>query len=178
MLLRYTILWQRTKRHDLFSPPVPGTLCTGKKFQLRRIENLLSSSKIDEVVVIGLLTQLTEGKYYIEDPTGVVSLDLSEAKFHNGLYCDGCFILAEGSYLDGVLKVAGIGFPPAENAISSRSYFGTLNTWGGKSKILLKQSERLLEIEQSNKDASIVFISDCWLDHPMVSFYLFYLTRL
>lgn len=63
-----------------------------------------------------------------------------------------------------------LGFPPPEMAESSRSYFGTANTWGGNSKSLLKQSQRLLQIERSNTDATIVFVSDCWLDNGEVIF--------
>ncbi len=54
-------------------------------------------------------------------------------------------------------------------AESSRSYFGTANTWGGNSKALLKQSPRLMHIERCNTDATIVFVSDCWLDNGEVS---------
>jgi len=52
----------------------------GNKFKLQPIEFLLSSSgKVTEAVVLGLLTQLHEGRYYLEDPTGILQLDLSEA---------------------------------------------------------------------------------------------------
>jgi DNA polymerase epsilon subunit 2 len=52
----------------------------GHKFKLHPIEFLLSSSgKVTEAVVLGLLTQLREGRYYLEDPTGIMQLDLSEA---------------------------------------------------------------------------------------------------
>lgn len=165
---RYTMLWQRTIRHELFSPTISGTTNTAKKFQLKCIEQLLSANQMDEVVVLGLLTQLTEGKFYIEDPTGIVPLDMSNAQFHSGLFCEGCFVLVEGGYEDLTLKVAGLGFPPPEAAGSSRAYYGTLNTWGGASKTLLKHSTRLMEIERLNTEATIVFLSDCWLDHPTV----------
>lgn len=67
-----------------------------------------------------------------------------------------------------------LGFPPPEMAESSRSYFGTANTWGGISKTLLKQSPRLMQIERSNTDATLVFVSDCWLDNGEVNFCMFY----
>lgn len=162
------MLLQRTSRHELFSPMIVGSTKNVKKFQLKRIESLLSTSKVEEVIILGLLTQLTEGKFFIEDPTGVVQIDLSEAKFHSGLFCEGCFVLAEGKYADGILKIAGLGFPPAENSNSSRAYFGTINTWGGPAKTLLKYSEKLKDIERSNTEDTIVFLSDCWLDHPNV----------
>lgn len=118
--------------------------------------------------MLGLLTQLTEGKFYIEDPTGAVPLDLSNTRYHSGFFCEGCFVLAEGKYQDGVLQVAGLGFPPPEPAQSSRAFFGTQNSWGGDSKNLLKYSQRLLEIERANTEATIVFLSDVRLDNPLV----------
>lgn len=165
---RYTMLWQRTCRHELFSASIPGITSEAKKFQLRKIEILLASTTVKEVVVLGMLAQLKENKFYIEDPTGAVPLDLSAVQFHNGFFCEGCFVLIEGSYTDGVLKASGMGFPPIEEAASSRAYFGSLNTWGGRSKIILKNSNRLLEIERANTDATIVFLADCWLDDPVV----------
>lgn len=167
---RYNMLFQRTSRHELFSPLIPGTRAKTKKFQLRTVENLLAASKLNDVVVLGLLTQVTERKLYIEDPTGIVQLDLTDAQYHSGLFCEGCFVLVEGTYNDEILKVSGLGFPPPEMAESSRSYFGTANTWGGSSKTLLKQSQRLLQIERTNTDATLVFVSDCWLDNAEVIF--------
>lgn len=165
---RYTMLWQRTNRHELFASTVPGTSDEVKKFKLRKIESLLSCSSLDEIVVLGLLAKLTEAKFFIEDPTGSVPLDLSSVQYHSGFFCEGCFVLVEGSYSDGTLKAAGIGFPPVEAAESSRAYFGSLNTWGGRSSTLLKSSQRLLDFERANTEATIVFLSDCWLDEPTV----------
>lgn len=162
------MLWQRTCRHELFSAAIPGTVTNVKKFHLRKVETLLASTSIDEVVVLGLLAQLKENKFFIEDPTGSVLVDLSKVQYHSGFFCEGCFVLIEGSFSDGVLKASGMGFPPIEPAASSRAYFGTSNTWGGRSKVLLKNSPRLLEIERANTDATIVFLADCWLDDPVV----------
>lgn len=165
---RYTMLWQRTIRHELFAPTVAGTTAQARKFQLRTIEQLQSANAVAEVVVLGLLTQLTEGRYHIEDPTGTVLLDLSRAQYHSGLYCEGCFVLVEGNYAEQRLRVAGLGFPPPELAANSRAYFGTQNTWGGPGRTLLKSSTRLHEIERLNTETTIVFLSDCWLDQPAV----------
>lgn len=172
------MLWQRTSRHELFSPVVQGTKSQTKKFQLKRVENLLAASKLNDVVVLGLLTQIRERKLYIEDPTGIVELDLTNAQYHSGLFCEGSFVLVEGTYNDEILKVSGLGFPPPEMAESSRSYFGTANTWGGSSKTLLKQSQRLLHIERTNTDATLVFVSDCWLDNAeVIIIFLFYCSK-
>lgn len=70
---RYVLLHQRTMRHELFTPPTLGqsTEASSNKFQLRSVECLLSSSGLPgKLVVLGMLTQLKEGKFFLEDPTG------------------------------------------------------------------------------------------------------------
>uniref|UniRef100_A0A8D8AUI9 DNA polymerase epsilon subunit n=2 Tax=Culex pipiens TaxID=7175 RepID=A0A8D8AUI9_CULPI len=166
---RYMMLWQKTSRHEMFNASKDGMLGNSvKRLTLRKIETLLATSKMNEVVILGLLTQLTEGKFYLEDPTGVVPIDLSETVFSSGLFCEGCFVLACGKFRDGTLKVEEMGFPVSELASSSRAYFGTMNTWGGRSRTLLKASRNLAELEKTNREDSIVFLSDCWLDNPVV----------
>ncbi|XP_064544499.1 DNA polymerase epsilon subunit 2 [Drosophila montana] len=169
---RYAMLLQKTLRHDLFAPAViqdgVAAAAQTKKFKLQYAENLLATSHLKEAVVLGLLTQLKEGKFFVEDPTGCVELDLSGARFHAGFFCEGCFVLAEGSYANGVLKVDGLGFPPAEPASSSRAFFGTGNTWGGEPTKLLKYSPRLQEVERTNTETTLVFLSDVRLDLPVV----------
>lgn len=169
---RYNTILQRILRHDLFAPNCNENIRTSdnenRKFLLKYAENLLSASTVEEVVMLGLLSKFKEGKFYLEDPTGAIPLDLNEAKFHSGMYTEGAFLLAEGTYNDGVLKVNGLGFPPLEPASSSRAYFGTQNYFGGPSPTLLKFSKRLLEYERLNFGASILFLSDCWLDDSNV----------
>ncbi|XP_036110194.1 DNA polymerase epsilon subunit 2 isoform X9 [Molossus molossus] len=60
---RYAILHQRTHRHELFTPPVIGSHpdASGSKFQLKTVETLLgSTTKIGDVIVLGMITQLKE----------------------------------------------------------------------------------------------------------------------
>lgn len=169
---RYTTILQRISRHELFAPSVNENIQTtessGKKYVLKYAENLLSASTVEEVVMLGLLTKFKEGKFHLEDPSGSIPIDLNEAQFHVGLYTEGSFVLAQGTYNDGVLKVSGLGCPPPETAASSRAYFGMLNYWGGPSQTLLKFSKRLLEFERLNFGGTIIFLSDCWLDDSTV----------
>lgn len=169
---RYNTILQRINRHDLFAPSINENIRStnneNRKFSLKYAESLQSASSADEVVMLGLLSKFKEGKFYLEDPTGAVPIDLSESNFHSGLYTEGALLLAEGNYNDGVLKVNGLGFPPLEAAASSRAYFGTQNYWGGSSPTLLKFSKRLLEYERLNFGASLIFLSDCWLDDSAV----------
>lgn len=166
---RYTVIWQRTLRNKLFAQEALPLAEGETRFKLRTLEVLLSSSsRIDEVIALGLLTQLTEGKYYLEDPTGSVLLDISEARFHSGLFTENSFVLVEGYYDDKLLHVTGLVLPPSENRNASLPYFGNLNTFGGKSKTLLKNSKSLLKIEKDDRDGMIIFLSDCWFDNLKV----------
>uniref|UniRef100_A0A8C4E504 DNA polymerase epsilon subunit n=1 Tax=Dicentrarchus labrax TaxID=13489 RepID=A0A8C4E504_DICLA len=162
---RYTILQQRIHRHELFTPPAIGAVVEEgqNKFQLKTIEALLgSTSKLGEVIVLGMVTQLKEGKFYLEDPSGTVQLDMS--KFHNGLYTESCFVLAEGWYEDSVFHVNGFGFPPTEPSSGTRAYYGNMNFFGGPSTTSVKASAKLKQLEEENEDAMFVIVSDVWLD--------------
>ncbi|KAF5892253.1 DNA polymerase epsilon subunit 2, partial [Clarias magur] len=79
---RYTILQQRIHRHELFTAPLIGVAAdeARNKFQLKTVEALLgSTAKLGEVIVLGMITQLKEGKFFLEDLTGSVQLNLSKA---------------------------------------------------------------------------------------------------
>lgn len=174
---RYTAIQQRTARFKLFTPTVVvgGTPidqdgdAPEKKYQLKTIDYLLGTTgKLSNVIVLGALCQLKHNKYSLEDPTGLVDLDLSEAKFHRGLYTENCFVLVEGWYEDLVFHVVAMGHPPIEKSEVSRSVFGTLNYFGGPLEVSPKCSNQLLHLEQSDDSAMMVFVSDLWLDKPQV----------
>jgi DNA polymerase epsilon subunit 2 len=83
-LQRYRIIYQRTLRHELFSPCSLSESAHStngkKKFQLKPIEFLLSSTKqLEDIIVLGMIAQLKENKFYLEDPTGHLPLNLAEA---------------------------------------------------------------------------------------------------
>ncbi|XP_013387927.1 DNA polymerase epsilon subunit 2 [Lingula anatina] len=168
---RYTLLHQRTSRHDLFTPPALGAQQEqhSKKFKLRPVEFLLgSTAKLGDIIVLGMLTQLKEGKWFLEDTTGAVQLDLTKANFHTGLFTENCFVLAEGWYDDSIFHVNAFGFPPPEPSKTTRAYFGNINFFGGPSATSLKMSPKLQQIEQENQDAMFVIVSDVWLDSVKV----------
>ncbi|CAJ0953394.1 unnamed protein product [Ranitomeya imitator] len=148
---RYTILQQRTHRHELFTPPVIGANPeeSRSKFQLKTVENLLgSAAKMGEVIVLGMITQLKE--------------------FHSGLYTESCFVLAEGWYEDKVFHINAFGFPPTEPSNTTRAYYGNTNFFGGPSATSVKSSVKLKQLEEENEDAMFVFLSDLWLDQVEV----------
>ena len=168
---RLAILSQRTLRHALFSPVAEGAQHsqTSEKFNLKPVEYLLgSTASLGQIIVLGMLTQMKEGSYFLEDATGSVELDLKEAVFHTGLYTENCFVLAEGSYDDNVFHVTALGFPPAEPSKVTRSHFGNINFFGGPSQTCAKASSKLEAVEQEHRDSMFVILSDVWLDKPKV----------
>ncbi|XP_078483526.1 DNA polymerase epsilon subunit 2 [Ciona intestinalis] len=167
---RYLVLYQRTIRHRLFTPPIPGLdEVNSKKFQLKNVEYLLGcTSKLKDIIVLGMIAQLKEGKYYLEDLTGAVEMDLTNAKFHSGLFTENSFVLAEGWYDEQVFHISAFGFPPLESSKTTRAYYGNLNFFGGSSHTSVKASTKLLKFEQDRSDAMFVFLSDVFLDQEKV----------
>ncbi len=53
---------------------------------------------------------MEEGKYYLEDPTGQVPLNFSQASLlTDGFVTENCIVLVEGETIDGVLLVHNMG---------------------------------------------------------------------
>ena len=167
---RYALLHQRTMRHVLFTPPALGhSAQSTSKFQLRSVDFLLSSSGLpDKIIVLGMLSQIKEGKYHLEDTTGCVELNLSNATFHMGLFVENSIVLAEGIYDDKIFHLSAVGFPPPEVASDTQNYFGNTNFFGGPSAICPKASVKLQAMLRENDDAMLVFLSDVYLDDPRV----------
>lgn len=83
---RFEMVWYKTLRHKqfLFSKFEKQP---SDKINLIPIEYLLSELKTGNVCIMGLLTQLTEDQYYLEDTSGSIKIDLS-----NTISFNICFI--------------------------------------------------------------------------------------
>ena len=63
LMCRYSLLHQRTARHDLFSGQ---NLNQGTNFQLKTVEYLLgTTNRLDDIIVLGMITQMTHGIYHL-----------------------------------------------------------------------------------------------------------------
>ncbi|XP_026685174.1 DNA polymerase epsilon subunit 2 [Diaphorina citri] len=159
---RYNIIRQRTLRHSLFNNINPNA----DSVKLDWVEYLMSLTNVNhKTVVLGMISQLKENRYFLEDPTGIVQLDLSQTSYHPGLYTENCIVLVEGHYKDQILHVDALGFPPPEASKNSRLYFGNQNIWGGPSPVSLKSVNRMTKMEKNNENAMIVILSDVHLDN-------------
>lgn len=75
---RYQTILQRTRRMFL------STASAGEKnmLKLQTVDFLLTLSNVclKNTLILGSIIQASEGKYCLEDPTGMVHLDMSHAK--------------------------------------------------------------------------------------------------
>ncbi|XP_014471105.1 PREDICTED: DNA polymerase epsilon subunit 2 [Dinoponera quadriceps] len=164
---RFEMVWYKTLRHKQYSSS-KFEKQSADKINLIPIEYLLSELKTGNVCIMGLLTQLTEDQYYLEDTSGSVKIDLGNTDFQDAFIMEGCIVIANGTYKDDTLHVENISFPPIESWESFRSDFGDANTFGGPHNLSLKMSEKLQVHEKNNEDGIIVFIAELWLDFPNV----------
>lgn len=75
---RYTTILQRTKRN--FEQKIVNREAVQLKLQTIDYLLTLSNVTLDKTLILGSLSQLKEGKFFLEDPTGAVELDLTHAK--------------------------------------------------------------------------------------------------
>ena len=164
---RYSVVHQATLRHELFAVPSTGAnpKHQNSRFQLKTIEYLLSTSgSSTKVLVLGMLVQIVEGKYHLEDPTGTVELDITNTQFQNGLFTENSLVLAEGIYNDGVFCASAVGFPPPELASRSRAHHGNSNFFGGPLTTCARTSAKLQAMEKQHFHEMFVFLADVFLD--------------
>lgn len=110
---------QRLKR-TIFANPKDN-------LQLSTVDALIGSP--GRKLVVGMLTQLREGVYYLEDPNGQVPIALDRAMFGAGMFTQGSIVLAEGSYSDaeGVFHVDVLLQPPSEGREKSKQFLGNVD---------------------------------------------------
>ncbi|KAF5292819.1 hypothetical protein FQA39_LY13864 [Lamprigera yunnana] len=163
---RYSTILQRTQR-NFKNRNVDND---GDKLVLQTVDYLLTRSELTlkKTVILGSLLQVSEVKYFLEDPSGIVELDLSHATYYGGFFVENCFVLVDGYYEDNVLHVSSVILPPGEEYKDSVLSFGNLNYFGGISSTTLRNSQNLAEQMKHNQMGSILFFSDVWLDHPMI----------
>lgn len=88
--------------------------------------------------------------------------------FSSSLIVEGSIVLAKGRFVENVLQVENIDFPPPETSESGRANFGETNAFGGPHPTSLKLSEKLKTYEETNSDNVMIFISEFWVDSEVV----------
>ncbi|PAA50891.1 hypothetical protein BOX15_Mlig009534g1, partial [Macrostomum lignano] len=150
---------------------IGGSIGKGSGGALRTVEFAKASGPDKQLVVLGMLTRSAEpNRWFLEDPTGVMLLDVSRCRFNEGILAEGCHVLAEGCYRqsEASFLMLEAGLPPAERPTDTRAALGSLNTFGGPATTCARLDARLGERERSSHAHYLVFVSDLWLDDSEV----------
>lgn len=159
---RYALTYQRLLRHKDFRPvDLVGAATDSVQYKLTPIESLLGRQKQasqKSILLLGLLQQIEEGQYYLEDLTGQVPVSFQHAIVMEGFFItEGNILLVEGAFQDGILYALRIGHPMLEEREESLS--------------IIQQQVRHPAFAWSDvsfSDAQLVALSDVHLDQPRV----------
>ncbi|RKO84072.1 DNA polymerase alpha/epsilon subunit B-domain-containing protein, partial [Blyttiomyces helicus] len=166
---RYDLIRQRLMRLDAFQPQGrDADNDEGDYFKITRIKDL-QGSPTGQYLLFGMLTQMEEGKYHLEDPDAYIELDFSRKKDQGtGLFTLNCFALVEGYYTDErIFRVSVLGSPiPEPRKKSLAAFGGNVDFFGGRRET--DDFATLRKIEREHTDVTFAILSDVWLDSPTV----------
>ncbi|XP_020587022.1 DNA polymerase epsilon subunit B [Phalaenopsis equestris] len=161
---RYQLLLQRLTRDKYFSKPVfDAEMAESESCEITSIHSLIGCT--GRRWLIGVISQLEEGHFYLEDLTAAIPIDLANAKITSGFFVENTVIVAEGELLsNGIFKVNTCGFPPLEDRDESLSLLMGLDFFGG-GVISTEETLRLSVMEKKAVNDMFVILSDVWLDN-------------
>ncbi|KAI7871797.1 DNA polymerase alpha/epsilon subunit B-domain-containing protein [Spinellus fusiger] len=163
---RINIVRQRLLRNESFCASSAHLSDNDVYLKITPIKSLIGHDR-GYFILFGMLTQLEEGKLFLEDEDANIELDISGCVYSEGLFTDNSFVVVDGVYGDDhIFHVEEIGFPPPERREITNSTFPHLD-FTGLPQPLIEQNILRLE-ETSHIDVSFVIISDVWLDQPKV----------
>lgn len=159
--LRLSLVEQRLRRNAMFKAPVLAHGVEHKAhLQLTSIDALLGRSGVR--VILGMVSELEEGRFFLEDTNAAIELDLSAAACTAGLFTRQAVVLAEGEVQpDGRFRVSQLGLPPPESRALTLESLGPLDP--------LRPSGAPAEpnvSEAALANAMLVVLSDVHLDQP------------
>ncbi|BBN16991.1 DNA polymerase epsilon subunit 2 [Marchantia polymorpha subsp. ruderalis] len=160
---RFQLLQQRVLRDRHFTKPSFGrnNSATGS-CELTPLQGLIGCP--GKHWVMGTIYQVEDDRFCLEDLTGSVPVDFSEAKITTGFFTENCVIVAEGEYMtNGVFKIRTMGFPPLEHRSVSLSVTAGLDCFGA-GVLNSEETMKLEQIEESTNDMFII-LAEVWLDH-------------
>ncbi|KAJ2616783.1 DNA-directed DNA polymerase epsilon, subunit B [Coemansia sp. RSA 1365] len=161
---RYDLLKQRVMRNENFMAVSFSDQEKDRFYQLSTVDSL-QGREGEHFLLFGMLSQLEEGKLFLEDRAGSIELDFTEMNSKhstvNGLFTESCFVLVDGYVEDGIFKVEEIGLPPPEPREKTKAAFPNNNFFGGTPSLRTETQLRAIEVASDN---GIIFLSDVWLD--------------
>ncbi|KAK9814165.1 hypothetical protein WJX72_001491 [[Myrmecia] bisecta] len=164
---RMYLLQQRLRRNPMFSKPVFDNLGgTSRAFceltELKALLGLVGQTRY----VMGCISQLEDGRFFLEDLSASVPLDITEAATVDGFVTENCIVVAEGKLQhSGVFKVEALGFPPLEPRAESQAAAKGIDFFGGQA-LRGEELVKALDWEMAHENDRIIIMSDVWLDKP------------
>lgn len=164
---RYALVHQRLLRHELFRPSHLSHMRSHHvQHKLTPIESLLgksSATTTGSILVLGILIQIEQGQFYLEDPTGqvLVSFQTMTTPIEGCFVTEQCILLVEGTFDDGIFYVARVGHPLLEARETS------LRAIRQQVAHPYFDSGRHKKNDEDNH-SSFVFLSDLHLDQPSI----------
>lgn len=168
---RYQILKTCLLHTQLFqASSLQFNIGSGKDHKITPIASLLSVGESDNVIILGYLDcDGSTNSISIEDPSGIIELDISQLQPAGGIFSAGSIVLVEGSYCDKKLIGSIIGHPPGTSFETFESRYWRLPTdpfgWELTKGALGKLDEMLTTV---HSESLIVAMSDVWIDVPGV----------
>lgn len=160
---RFLLVQQRLRRNKLFRPVqfnALGASRGGKQdiAELTELKALLGMVR-ERRFVTGFLSRQDEGRYFIEDLSARLPLDLAGAETADGMFPENCIVVAEGELTPGgVFRAVALGLPPAEPRSESLAALQGLDFFGGTRP----------DGRQTHEHDRVVILSDVHLDRPDV----------
>ncbi|KAK3003603.1 hypothetical protein RJ639_019156 [Escallonia herrerae] len=184
---RFLLLFQRLSRDPHFARPAfDAEYSRSGTCEITTIQSLVG--RTEKKWILGVISQLEDGHFYLEDLSAAVEIDLSSAisflpscmhppsssdnadscfLFPNvittGFFSENTIVLAEGEMLlDGIFKVNTCGFPPLEDRYKSIELFAGIDFFG--CALTKDQTLKFAELESGAVNDMFVILSDVWLD--------------
>mmetsp|Transcript_5497 Transcript_5497/g.20762 ORF Transcript_5497/g.20762 Transcript_5497/m.20762 type:complete len:632 (-) Transcript_5497:1071-2966(-) len=163
---RFLLLQQRIQRHRMFLKPAFNCGASSRVHcELTPLTGLLGASG-ETKFVMGCLSQLEDDRFFLEDLTGQIQIDVSHAATSSGLFTENCIVVAEGEVRkDGVFEARALGFPPGEAREESANASAHCDFFGA-GRLRPADVKRLVESEAVSTSDMFVLVSDVWLDKP------------
>eukprot|EP00258_Populus_trichocarpa_P021962 XP_024437981.1 DNA polymerase epsilon subunit B [Populus trichocarpa] len=160
---RFLLLYQRVLRDSHFSKPAFHTeMSHYGSCEIAPIQSLVG--QMGRRWVMGVISQLEDGHFYLEDLTASVEIDLSKAKVTTGFLSENTIVVAEGEMLvNGIYQVITCGFPPLEERDKSLKSLAQHDFFGGGT-LTKEETLRLAELEKRSLNDMFVILSDIWVD--------------
>ena len=178
LVQRFALIQQKVLRQECFRPKLIKKSSNVRTNSSENDDNATTvSTPIESLLgrkgshnLLGMIVQVEEGRFYLEDLSGQVPLDLSKAQvLSDSLICENCVVLVEGEMRDGILHTFKIGCPPPESrhdsfrniGIEKSDIFGDFSSEAEMQKLYDQEVE-------NGVDTVFVVLSELHLDKPNV----------